>query len=127
MEIEARECPSDLQNPSKLMFKNFNINILIKTYSLFKSRGFLIKVLMLSVIGNNNSRYVDALNELDVKRYKDDAKMTSLLKQFERYSHTDLTDEIKSLKVMLYRNCLAQIIIYFKTIGVISDKTLPHF
>ena len=46
-----------------------------------------------------SGRYVDALNELDVKRCNDDATVSGLLKQFERYSHTDLTDEIKSLKV----------------------------
>lgn len=45
--------------------------------------------------------YVAALNELEVKRYIDDGKVSVLLQHFERFSHSELQEEIKSLKAKL--------------------------
>ena len=36
---------------------------------------------------------------MEVSRYSEDRKITALVEQFERFSHSDLLEEIKSLKV----------------------------
>lgn len=44
-------------------------------------------------------RYIEALEDLEIARYSEDEKIFALVEQFERFSHTDLLEEIKSLKV----------------------------
>ncbi|KAL5248265.1 hypothetical protein ACHWQZ_G017447 [Mnemiopsis leidyi] len=45
--------------------------------------------------------FIEALEELEVSRYAEDRKIITLVEQFERFAHSDLLDEIKSLKAKL--------------------------
>ena len=52
-----------------------------------------------STIIKNHGRFIEALEELEVSRYAEDSKINALVEQFERFAHSDLLEEIKSLKV----------------------------
>lgn len=45
--------------------------------------------------------FIEAVEDLELARYSEDSKINSLIEQFERYSHSDLLEEIKSLKAKL--------------------------
>ena len=49
-------------------------------------------------------RFIEAVEDLELARYSEDSKINSLIEQFERYSHSDLLEEIKSLKVYRFIN-----------------------
>ena len=45
-------------------------------------------------------RYTEALEELEIKSYEGDTEVMNLVKEFQKYSHVDIADEIKHLKVI---------------------------